>query len=128
MATFDDDFADVDDMFADVFGTDTITVTTPVGTEYTFASVAGDETVEQRQTEYGIETIVARGFDIPIDRDGREETGEPDVLSLNGTVTLGNIIYAIETITDSKAGTATLHCKRISTAEKSREGYRRRNS
>ena len=127
MATFDDDFADVDDMFADVFGTDDITVTTPTGTEYEFAATVGDETVEQRQTEYGMETIVARGFDIPIDRDGRDEDGQPDVLNLNGTVTLGSITYAIERITASKAGMATLHCKRISAAEKSRDTYRRRN-
>lgn len=126
MASFDDDFAYVDDMFDDVFGTEEIIVTTMGGEEYTFSSIVGDETVEQRTNEMGTETIVARGFDIPVDKDGRDENGQRDVLDMNGTVTLGSVLYAIEKITSSKSGMATLHCKRISTAEKSRENYRRR--
>lgn len=127
MAQFDDDFAAVDDMFADVFGTEDITVTEVDGTEHTYAAEVLDEKVESRETDLGTETVVAREVCIKSDPDGRESDGTPKILNLRGTVTIGDLVYAIENVTHSRSGDAVLHTKRISASEKSRRDYRRQS-
>lgn len=126
--TFDDDFADVSSLFAEVFGTEDVVITDPAGNEFTFiAKAIGDERVEHRRNDRGTEVVVTREIYLDVDKDGRESDGRPDVLNLRGTVTLGDLIYAIERVTHSRSGDAVVHAIRIESGEKSREGYRRRN-
>jgi hypothetical protein len=128
MSTFDDDFAAVDDLFGEVFGTEEIIVTEPDGsTEHTYDADVLDERVESRETDLGTEIVVTREVVIQCDSDGREDDGIPTVLNLRGTVTIGGIVYAIESITHSRSGQAVLHTKRISASERGRDSYRRRN-
>lgn len=128
MAMFDDDFAAADAAFDDVFGTEEITVTEADGTTtHTYDAVVLDEKVENRETDRGSEIIVTREVVIQCDADGREDDGIPTVLNLRGTVTIGDLTYAIESVTHSRSGQAVLHTKRISAGERGRDSYRRRN-
>lgn len=128
MADFDDDFAAADDAFDDVFGTEKIIVTETDGTEHEFNGTVLDEQVEHRETDLGRETVVTRQVDIPISTAGREEDGQPEVLNLRGTVTINDLVYAIESITHGRIGRATLHCKRTAPSERGRDTYRRRRT
>lgn len=128
MATFDDDFAAADDLFEEVFGSEEVIVTEADGsTTHEYDAVVMDERVESRETEVGTDTVVTREVIIQCDSDGREDDGIPTVLNLRGTVTIGGITYAIESVTHSRSGQAVLHTKRISAGERGRESYRRRN-
>lgn len=128
MSMFDDDFAVADDLFEEVFGSEEIIVTEADGsTTHEYDAVVLDERVESRETEVGTDTVVTREVIIQCDSDGREDDGIPTVLNLRGTVTIGGITYAIESVTHSRSGQAVLHTKRISAGERGRESYRRRN-
>lgn len=125
MSSFDDDFDVVDDMFAEAFGSETITIVDATGTEHEYAdAVVGDEKTEQRQTEYGTEIVVTRVVSIKTtETDGRYSL--PQVLNLRGTMVVGTARYSIEQVITSRSGNAILKTKRVSFAEVSREQYRR---
>lgn len=124
--TFDDDFDAVNGLFAEVFGTEQIVVVDPAGDSWTYSATVGDERVEHRRTDRGIDVAVTRELYVEVDADGRDINGRPEVLNLRGVVTVGELTYAIERVTHSRSGAAVLHVIRIETGEKSRDGYRRR--
>jgi hypothetical protein len=127
MPLFDADFAAVDGMFDEVFGTEDVIIEEADGTQHTFAATVADETAEQRQTDMGTETIVARDVVIPISARGREHDGAPEILNLRGVVIVNEIRYAIEQVLHSRSGMALFKTRRVSVAEKARDTYRRRN-
>lgn len=118
MSMFDADFAAVDDVFAEVFGADSIMVTEIDGTEHIYAATALDEQTEERQTEYGLELVVTREFSLEITSDVAERAR---------LVTLDTTPYAVEAYVLSTSGSAILKTKRIGAVEQSRDTYRRRN-
>lgn len=90
-----------------------VTLTDGTGAETAAVAKPGPETIEERQTEYGTETVTTREFFL-------ELTGDvPDF------VTLVDVRYAVEGHTES-GGFTVLRTKRIGAAELARENYRRR--
>lgn len=101
-------------LLSTVYFAQNVTLTDGAGATTAAVAKPGPEVLEERQTEYGIETVTTREFFV-------ELTGAvPDY------VTLGTTRYAVENHTTA-GGFTVLKTKRVGAAEASRENYRRRS-
>lgn len=128
--TLNDDFNAAEDLLDEAFEPEEITIVDPAGNEWTWQAQVLDERAEQRSTDLGTEVVIMREVSIRIAAEGRQEDGRPDLLNLRGSVVIGQLggqlRYAIDDVLTSRAGKAVLQCRRIGSAEKSRDTYRKR--